>query len=98
TASYNGEPIGEIKNNYFVWNPTEEGVYDIDFTAVTADDLSAANKVRLRVVKGAAPVQPAESSDKVSEKTSKKGCGSSVSAGFSGIVLLAVFALRKKRA
>ena len=98
TASYNGEPIGEIKNNYFVWNPTEEGVYDIDFTAVTADDLSAANKVRLRVVKGAAPVQPAESSDKASEKTSKKGCGLSVSAGFSGIIVLAVFVLRKKRA
>ena len=79
TVTSDGEPIGEIKNGFWIWTPTLEGAYDIDFRCEIQPDNFAVNYLTFRTV-GQMPTTP----------TSRKGCKGE--AGYYGSIF-ALFAL-----
>lgn len=83
SAVCNGNEIGTIRNGYFVWEPTETGIYTISFTA-SDGELSANNIVRFRVEESETTNN--NNSNNTSQPTDNNsnasGCNSSVNALF----------------
>ena len=107
TVTCNGDPIGEIVNGFWVWTPTKEGSYDVDFNATVTDDNKAVNYLTLRVngnveeesEENSVESAPAESkpATSVQGESSKKGCKGSIFAGLLPLVFVAGIVLINKR-
>ena len=95
----NGEPIGEIRNGFWVYTPDKAGEFDIDFKAIAGSKSKIAYRT-LRVSQGAQP--PADDSgkdskDDGSQTSATGGCKGSLALNFAFLpLIIAAGAVAKK--
>ena len=102
TATSNGQPIGEIKNGFFVWTPTEAGRKTVKFTC-TDGIRTAINDVRFICVEPYVEPDLPQNNEDDNSTGEKNGCSGSIISASIVVPLIAlgvsgiVFKKKKRR-